>query len=668
MNKKSLNFNLNKPEYLLTAILIGFPVITAFFNIWAALAELIISVSFAIHRKIVKKKHSDKIFNYLQSITLYLDEVSRESLTRFPMPVTLLNSKGDIIWYNDLFYKILEKNRISEVFGKNFDVIAPQVTISEDMVSLKHDITFIGRHYNLFIMRQGVGTKDDFYSIYWIDVTDSKNELLKLRSQRLCAAYLLVDSFDELPSSIPELQKSIFLTRVDVKVRAFVKSVGGVMYKPEQDRYLVLFEHKHLQEIERGKFKILNDVKEVIVDGYHATLSIGVGCGDGSPLSADTNARKSLDMALSRGGDQAVVLNGEKYSFYGGNSDSGQRRKRVKVRIIAEGLSAHVQSSDNVIIMGHKFADLDSMGSAIGIARCVQSFGKTPYIVYNSKENLVKNMHSVFEKETGYENVFIEPTAINRVATENSLLIVTDTHNKEYVESEKILSMFKKVVVIDHHRKTVQNAIENTVISFHEPNSSSCCEMVSELCESIPHLRLTRHEANALMSGIFLDTKMFTERTGARTFEAAAYLKKQGADTAEVKAYFKNDIESYKKQIDIISEAQIIDNRYAISVWDDEEFEGIKLIASKAADEMLNLSGVESSYVIYPEGDDAHISARSNSCGNVQCQLERLGGGGHRAAAGVQLENTTVEQAFEMLIEILNNPESEEKINESSIT
>ncbi len=668
MNKKSLNFNLNKPEYLLIAILISFPVITAFFNVWAAIAELVLSVAFTIHRKIAKKKHSDKIFNYLQSITLYLDEASKESLTKFPMPVTLLNSKADIIWYNDLFHNLLEKNHITEVFGKNFDVIAPQVTINEDLVSQKHDITFIGRHYNLFIMRQGSGTKDDFYSVYWIDITDSRNELLKLRSQKLCAAYLLVDSFDELPSSIPELHKSIFLTRVDVKVRAFVKSVGGVMYKPEQDRYLVLFEHKHLQELERSKFKILSDVKEVIVEGYHATLSIGVGCGDGSPLSADTNARKSLDMALSRGGDQAVVLNGEKYSFYGGNSDSGQRRKRVKVRIIAEGLLAHVQSSDNVIIMGHKYADLDSMGSAIGIAKCVQHFGKTPYIVYNSKETLAKNIHSVFEKEVGYENIFIEPTAVNRVITDNSLLIVTDTHNSEYVESEKILSMFKKVVVIDHHRKTVNNAIENTVISFHEPNSSSCCEMVSELCESISHMRLTKQEANALMSGIFLDTKMFTERTGIRTFEAAAYLKKQGADTAEVKSYFKNDIESYKRQIDIISEAQIVDNKYAISVWQDEEFEGIKLIASKAADEMLNLSGVESSYVIYPEGNDAHISARSNPAGNVQRQLERMGGGGHRAAAGAQLENTTVEEAYDMLIKILNNPESEEKINESSIT
>lgn len=667
MNKKSLNFNLNRPEYLLLAILIMFPVITAFFNIWAAAAEFIISIAFAIHRQITKKKHSDKIFNYLQSITLYLDEASKESLTKFPMPVTLLNAKSEIIWYNDLFHNILEKNHITEVFGKNFDVIAPQVTINEEVTSQKHDITFIGRHYRLFIMRQGTGTKDDFFSVYWIDVTDSRNELLKLRSQKLCAAYLLVDSFDELPSSIPELQKSIFLTRVDVKVRAFVKSVGGVMYKPEQDRYLILFENKHLQEIERSKFKILSDVKEVIVEGYHATLSIGVGCGDGSPITADTNARKALDMALSRGGDQAVVLNGEKYSFYGGNSDSGQRRKRVKVRIIAEGLSAHIQSSDNVIIMGHKFADLDSMGSAIGIAKCVQCFGKTPYIIYNSKETLAKSMHSVFEKEPGYENIFIEPTAIGKVITDNSLLIVTDTHNKEYVESEKVLSMFKKVVVIDHHRKTIQNAIENTVISFHEPNSSSCCEMISELCESIAHLRLTKQEANALMSGIFLDTKMFTERTGSRTFEAAAYLKKQGADTAEVKLYFKNDIESYKRQIDIISGTEMINNKYAVSVCG-EEFEGIKLIASKAADEMLNISGVESSYVIYPESEDVHISARSNANGNVQRQLERLGGGGHRAAAGAQLENTTIEKAYEMLIEILNNPESEEIINESSIT
>ena len=220
--------------------------------------------------------------------------------------------------------------------------------------------------------------------------------------------------------------------------------------------------------------------------------------------------------------------------------------------------------------------------------------------------------------------------------------------------------MFKKVIVIDHHRKVVQNAIEDTVVSFHEPNSSSCCEMISELCENVPHLKLTRQEANALMSGIFLDTKMFTERTGARTFEAAAFLKKQGADTAEVKTYFKNDIESYKKQIDIISQAEVVLDKYAISYWDFESFEGIKLIAAKAADEMLNLNGIEASFVIYPENNDAHMSARSGAGVNVQRIMERLGGGGHRNAAGAQLKDTDIETAYNMLVDILNNPESEE--------
>lgn len=660
MNKKIFNSTLNKPEYALFCLLILFPIITVFFNVWAALVQMLLAAVFIIHRLISKKKHSDKLYSYLQSITLYLDEASKESLTRFPMPVTLLNSKGDIIWYNDLFHNILETNHINEVFGKNFDLLAPQVTINKDAVSQKHDIHFLDRHYTLFIMRQGGGDEDEFYSVYWIDVTDTRTELARLRSQRLCVAYILVDSFDELPSSVSELQKSIFLTRVDVKLRAFVKSVNGVMQKPEQDKYLVLFEYRHLQALEKARFRLLTEVKEILVEGFHATLSIGIGCGDGSPLDADIKSRKALDMALSRGGDQAVVLNGDKYSFYGGNSDGGQRRKRVKVRIIAEALTANVQSADNVVIMGHRFIDLDCLGSAIGIAKCVQAFGKTPYIVYNHKESLSKNMHAVFAKQPGYENMFIEPTAVARVITDNSLLIITDTHNREYIESEKIYAMFKKVIVIDHHRKTVQNAIEDTVVSFHEPNSSSCCEMVSELCESVPHLRLSRQEANALMSGIFLDTKMFTERTGARTFEAAAFLKKQGADTAEVKAYFKNDIESYKKQIDIISEAQVVSKRFAVSVWNREEFDGIKLIASKAADEMLNLEGIDCSFVIYPDGADTHMSARSNAGGNVQRIMERLGGGGHRNAAGAQLKDTDVTAAYEMLADILNNPESEE--------
>ena len=660
MNKKIFNSTLDKPEYGLFAIMLIFPLITLFFNVWAAVVQFLIAIVFTVVRLITKRRHSDKLFNYLQSITLYLDEASKENLTRFPMPVTLLDKKGDIIWYNDLFHAILESNHVSDVFGKNLDIIAPHVTINKDALSQKHEIQFLDKHYTLFIMHQGGGEQEDFYSVYWIDTTDMKSELSKLRAQRLCVAYILVDSFDELPASISELQKSIFLTRVDVKLRTFAKSIDGVMQKPDQDKYLILFEYKHLQMLEKSKFKLLAEIKEIAVEGFHASLSIGVGCGNGSPSDADTKAKKAIDTALSRGGDQAVILNGEKYSFFGGNSDSGQRRRRVKVRIIAEALTANVQSADNVIIMGHKFIDLDCLGSAIGIAKCVQAFGKTPYIIYNPRESLSKNMYSVFSNQPGYENMFVEPAAVPRLITDNSLLIITDTHNHEYIESEKIYSMFKKVIVIDHHRKVVQNAIEDTVVSFHEPNSSSCCEMVSELCENVAHLKLTRQEANALMSGIFLDTKMFTERTGARTFEAAAFLKKQGADTAEVKAYFKNDIESYKKQIDIISQAEVVCEKYAVSYWDFETFDGIKLIAAKAADEMLNLNGIEASFVIYPENEDVHFSARSGAGVNVQRIMEKLGGGGHRNAAGAQLKNTDIETAYNMLVDILNNPEREE--------
>lgn len=661
MNKKIFNSFFIKSEYSLFLLLLLFPVITVFFNVYAALAELIIALVYIAVRIILKKTHKDKLYNYLQSITLYLDEASKENLTRFPMPITLLDKKGDVIWYNDLFNSLLEKSDSSEVFGKNIEQLVPQVSISKDMISQKHDVRFLDRFYSLFIMNQGDQKGEDFYAVYWIDVTETRNELTKLRSQRIAVAYLLVDSFDELPSSVSELQKSIFLTRVDVKVRSFVKSVNGVMQKPEPDKYLVMFEYKHLHLLEKSRFKLLNDVKDIFIEGFHATLSMGIGFGDGSPLEADIRARKALDMALSRGGDQAVVLSGERYSFFGGNSDSVSRRKRVKVRIIAQALTAHVQSSDNVIIMGHKFIDLDCLGSAIGVAKCVQAFGKTPYIIYNEKESLAKNLYSTFVKQPGYENVFVDPISVIKLITENSMLIITDTHNSEYVENDKLIGLFKKVVVIDHHRKAITNAIEDSAISFHEPNSSSCCEMVSELCENVPHLKLSRNEANALMSGIFLDTKMFTERTGARTFEAAAYLKKQGADTAEVKTYFKNDIESYKKQIDMISATELIDKKYAISVWTGEPFEGIKLIASKAADEMLNLAGVECSYVIYPQNGDAHISARSNMGGNVQYQLERMGGGGHRNAAGAQLEDTDVQTAFEMLIDIIRNPEEEDK-------
>ncbi len=659
MNKNIFNRTFKSTDFVLLGMLIVFPIATLFFYPPLAIAEFLLSLIYIALRIYYRKTHSDQLYNYLQSVTLYLDEASKETLTKFPMPITLLDTKGEIVWYNELFHNILTENKIPEVFGKNFDVIVPSVPISEQSLSKKHEITFAGRHYDLFIMRQ-VGSKEDFYSVYWMDITETKNELTKLRSQKSCLAYILIDSFDELPSTITELQTSTFITRADVKVRAFVKSINGVMQKLEQDKYLVIFEQKHLQTLEKNKFKILSDVREIAVEDFHATLSIGIGCSGNSLADNDASARTALDVALSRGGNQAVVLRNEKYSFYGGQSDGAQRRKKVKVRIMAEALMAQVQHSDNVIIMGHKYADLDCVGASLGLAKCISSFGKNAHIVYNPKENLSKAMYAESLKIAEFEDTFIEPSAALKIITENTLLIIVDTHNCEYIESEKIYEIAKKVVVIDHHRKTVQNAISNTVINFHEPNASSCCEMVSELCESISHLKLSKHVANALLSGIFLDTKTFTERTGVRTFEAAAYLKRQGADTSAVKEFFKNDIESYKKQIDMISDAEVISEHFAVSVWRGESFDGIKLIASKAADEMLNLNNIDCSYVIYPENGDIHISARSDTKFNVQRDMEKLGGGGHRNAAGAQIQDADIDAVYDMLIEILKDPEREE--------
>lgn len=661
MNKKIINQTLKMPDFFVLALLYLFPIATLFFSVPLAIAEFILAIVYTVLRIYYRNKHSEQLYNYLQSITLYLDEASKESLTKFPMPVTLLSSKGDIIWYNDLFHDILAKNKMTEVFGKNFDVIAPQISIGEESVAQKHDVSFLGRHYSIFVMRQGDKTDDHFYSVYWIDNTDVKNELTKLRSKKLCIAYILIDSFDELPSTLTELQTSTFLTRADVKVRAFVKSIDGVMQKLDQDKYVIIFEQKHLPALEKSKFKILADVRDIAVEGFHATLSIGVGCECNSPVETDTNARSALDVALSRGGNQAVILKGDKYTFFGGNSEGTQKRKRVKVRIMAEALMAQVQNSDEVIIMGHKYADLDCVGAALGIAKCVQNFGKPFYIVYNQKENLSKAMYAKSLKLPEFENSFIDPISATKRITENTLLIVVDTHNCEYIENEKLYELAKKVVVIDHHRKTVQNAISNTVINFHEPSASSCCEMVSELCESLPHLKLSKHVANALLSGIYLDTKIFSERTGVRTFEAAAYLKKQGADTGEVREFFKSDIESYKKQIDMISDAEVIEEKYAVSVWREDTFDGIKLIASKAADEMLNLNNIDCSYVIYPEKDAIHISARSDTHSNVQRDMEKLGGGGHRNAAGAQITDADIDTVYKMLIDILKDPEREEK-------
>lgn len=644
---KSFRIHLSPIEIVLYCVLAAFSLVTTYVHLWLGLAELAFTVFYIVFNLLNIDKRNRNIYGYLRGITSYLDEATRENLTNFPMPITLLNERGEIIWYNELFHQVLHDGNVGEIFGRKVNAI--NKNISFDQVkknqSGKYDITFADKRYTVYILSQGEEGKDHFYAVYWMDNHTLHEQIHKFRGDALCMAYILLDSYDEIPENVPAMQKTNFINRVDVRVRQLARMVNGLLQKAEKDKYIIFFERRYLEKLKENKFKILNDIKDIrIEDVLHATLSIGIGIGDGDILKTDDAARSALELALSRGGDQAALTNADKerYEFFGGNSEGGNRRKRVKARVVADALRAQIERVEDVYILGHKFADLDCLGASVGAAKCVLALGKKPHILYNAEENLCQDMLDAL-METDYKEILLEVSHMTKAMAEDALLIVVDTHDTDYIESARILNFFRKVVVIDHHRRAVEGAITDTVVSFHEPNASSASEMVTELTENIRNCKLNKIEARALLAGIILDTKNFTERTGSRTFEAAAALRKAGADPQEIRGYFKNDMASYRKQMEMITKAEMVSEHIAVAAWDGELFDGIKVIAAKAADELLNVAEINGAFVLYEEDGVVHISGRCDSTYNVQIILEQMGGGGHRAAAGAQVEGSLQE-------------------------
>ena len=662
---KSFKIHLSPIEIVLYCVLAAFSLATVFVHLWLGLAELTFIVFYIVFSLLTIGKRNQNIYSYLSGITSYLDEATRENLTNFPMPITLLNQRGEIIWYNDLFHQVLHDGHMEDLFGRKVNAI--NKNISFDQVkknqSGKYDITFADKRYTVYILSQGEQGKEQFYAVYWMDNHTLHEQIHKFRGDALCIAYILLDSYDEIPENIPAMQKTNFTNRVDVRVRQLARMVNGLLQKTEKDKYIIFFERRYLEKLKENKFKILNDIKDIhIEDVLHATLSIGIGIGDGDILKTDDAARSALELALSRGGDQAALTNADKerYEFFGGNSEGGNRRKRVKARVVADALRAQIERVEDVYILGHKYADLDCIGASVGVAKCVSSLGKKPHILYNAEENLCQDMLDAL-METDYKEILLDVSYMTKAMAEDALLIVVDTHDTDYIESERILNFFRKVVVIDHHRRAVEGAITDTVVSFHEPNASSASEMVTELAENIRNCKLNKIEARALLAGIILDTKNFTERTGSRTFEAAAALRKAGADPQEIRGYFKNDMASYRKQMEIITKAEMVTDHIALAAWDGELFDGIKVIAAKAADELLNVAEINGAFVLYEEGGVVHISGRCDNTYNVQIILEQMGGGGHRAAAGAQVEGTLQEVVAKLSALIQNEKEGESK-------
>lgn len=614
----------------------------------ASLASIAVVIVGTVNLQKYLKKVSDSTLRSLEGS-------DAGSISRINVAAVILGENNEIIAANSMFEKIIGED--DNPIGKSIE----EYLINRNLITLFEDngtdTILAEKWFVAFGVRAGKGSV-----VYFVDNNEYKRNSDEYIETRPVVAIVAFDNREEIERDNEEGEASRITVLVERVIAKWVSSTTGFYKKISGGRYLVVTEERFVKKFIEEKFKVLEDVREIqINDRMNATVSIGVGRGGSTVKECELWARQALDMALGRGGDQAAVKKNETYQFFGGVSKGVEKRDKVRTRVIATTLANHISNSSNVIIMGHRFSDLDSVGACIGMwSAVVKGLHRNAYIVLDRQQTLAKPLVSSFER-SGFDSIFKTEAEAFDILDDHSLLIIVDTHSPSFVESKAIYERCKRVVVIDHHRMMV-NHIDNALVFYHEPYASSACEMTAELVQYLGDCQLSRLESEALLSGIMLDTKNFVLRTGVRTFEAAAFLKSSGADTVEVKRLFSNSIDTYKVKYKLVSEAEIF-NYCAIACADSINVPDIRIASAQAADELLSIENVKASFVMYKTNKTINISARSLGDLNVQVIMEAMGGGGHLTMAACQLEDVTMAQAREKLVSIISELEINKKVD-----
>lgn len=576
----------------------------------------------------------------------HLESSAAEFMNTLPSPVAVIDEQKKFVWYNQMFAEKIGLGQ--DAYGYDFEGF---VKIDLDsLISKGFDMCTVNGSIYRVTAEKFEKNDISFLLLYFHDDTALFTMKKNYEDANPNVVIITIDSYDDIMQNAKESEKSQASAETEKLIENFMINSNGLVKKTSSNTFYAIIENRHLEKLIDEKFKILSAARDIKIAGkFPLTFSIGVGQGAQSLAESERIARQCLDMALGRGGDQAVIMTDSGYRFFGGVSGGVEKRSRSKMRVIANALQDLIKGSGRVFLMGHRFGDLDSVGAACGLAGAVSILGKQTYVVADRSKSLAANLIDAIDKETNC-GLFITPSEAESMIDRGDLLIVVDTHNKDYIESRALYEKASSVVVIDHHRKTV-NFIDDAVIFCHEPYASSASEMVTEI---IQYLKFDSDEkiancyAEALLSGIMLDTKNFVMRTGVRTFEAAAFLKKLGADTVTVKLLFSNSIEAYRRRTQVVASAKIHKN-CAIATADFKS-DDIRIVAPQAADELLGITDVDASFVIYKTGSTVNISARSLGALNVQVIMEELGGGGHQTMAATQLEGISIQDAVKSLI------------------
>jgi len=635
-----------KSRLYLTLLLI-FAVATYFLGGYArylAAAEAVVAVAMAVFLRITSRKRSKELEEYIESMTSSLQTASTGTLTNFPLPVMIFRpDTAEILWANSHFIaasgskRHLKEDRITAL-SSNFS----PAWLLDGQTEAPAPVEMNGRRYRVYgtLFRPERQPGRIMATTYWVDITDLAERYDEFLGSRAVCAIILLDNYDEFFKNMDEKEKSALLSSIYDKIDKWAKEGSGILCKLDRDKYLYIFEERYIAKFAADKFSLLDSVREsTTFGGLHATLSIGIGREGDSFEENYRFASMAIEMALSRGGDQAVIKSKSNYAFYGGHSAEMEKRTKVKSRVMANAFGELISDASTVFVMGHRFADLDTVGAAAGVFCIARKRGKKAYIVIDTEKTAAGNLIERLKELPDYEDAFISAQDALLMADSKSLLVVVDTSRPEQVESESLLLSLNHLAVIDHHRRAA-TFIENATLNFHEPYASSASELVVEMMQYlVDQSDILRVEAEALLAGIVLDTKSFAIRTGSRTFDAAAYLRRAGADTIEVKRLFQQDFDTTLERFALIQNARIYRNGIAIASSLKPEK---RIIIAQTADELLNIEGVEASFVVSPDGENVNISARSIGTINVQLILEKLGGGGNQSTAGGQIMKSTV--------------------------
>lgn len=618
----------------------------------------------------------NQILSGLVDFAAESSDVQKELLEEMSVPYLITDAAGRILWTNRAFDEMVREDHSRS----NISAYFPELTaeyLEETVGDVVAHSEWDGHYYeidmrplrmdgaltlDLNIDSRAAG--DKMFAMFLFDETRALVYEQEITNQKMVAGLIYLDNYDEALESVEAVRRSLLEALIDRKINKFITGMNGIVSKLEKDKYFFVIEQRYTEELQKSRFALLEDVKTVNIGNDMAvTLSIGMGMNGESYLRNYEYARASMDMALGRGGDQAVVKDGDKIRYYGGKSQQVEKTTRVKARVKAHALRELMDTKDKILIMGHRNGDIDCIGSAIGIWRAATSFDKRARIVLQSVNASVGPILEKFKTSPDYpEDMFLTADQALDWADANTMLVVVDVNRPSITEAPKLLDRIHTIVVLDHHRQSAE-IVKNATLSYVEPYASSACEMVAEILQYIGDgIRIKALEADAMYAGIMIDTHNFMNQTGVRTFEAAAFLRRNGADVVRVRKLFRDKPEDYRARAEAIQNMEIYHNYYALSVCPGEGLASASVVGAQAANEMLDIVGIKASFVATKVGDTMYFSARSIDEVNVQLIMEKLGGGGHRTIAGAQIKDITEKEAIEKLKAVIDDMEEKGEI------